>query len=102
MVVAVSGEVVVRGLLTKLGRGESEAVALAGEAKADLVLLDDRKARAVTEFMGLQVAGTVALLARAHRQGLLADLERTLDALGAVGFRLDAGVRAKALDLGTR
>jgi len=51
--------VMVKSLLTKLGKGESEAIALALEAKADLVLLDDYKARATAEFMGLNMTGTV-------------------------------------------
>lgn len=51
--------VMVKSLLTKLGKGESEAIALALEMKADLVLLDDYKARATAEFMGLNMTGTM-------------------------------------------
>jgi len=40
-------------------KGESEAIALALEMKADLVLLDDYKARATAEFMGLNMTGTM-------------------------------------------
>lgn len=43
----------------QLGAGESEAISLAQEIQADLVLIDDRKARRVAIERGLRVAGTI-------------------------------------------
>ncbi len=90
---------VARSLVTKLGRGKSEAIALAVALAADVVLLDDSKARAVADFMGLRVSGTVGVLAQAHRTGLLIDLRQTLDELCANGFRVSAEVYPQALTL---
>ena len=89
--------VMVKSLLTKLGKGESEAIALALEAKADLVLLDDYKARATAEFMGLNMTGTVGMLSRAQKKGLISDLRPLLDELRARGFRLSDKVYAQIL-----
>jgi len=89
--------VMVKSLLTKLGKGESEAIALALETKADLVLLDDYKARATAEFMGLNMAGTVGTLSRAQKKGLISDLRPFLDELQAKGFRLSDKVYAEML-----
>jgi len=89
--------VIVKSLLTKLGKGESEAIALALETKADLVLLDDYKARATAEFMGLSMTGTVGMLSRAQKKGLISDLRSLLDELQAKGFRLSDKVYAEIL-----
>jgi predicted nucleic acid-binding protein len=89
--------VMVKSLLTKLGKGESEAIALALETKADLVLLDDYKARATAEFMGLNMTGTVGMLNKAQKEGLISDLRPLLDELRARGFRLSDKVYAEIL-----
>jgi predicted nucleic acid-binding protein len=89
--------VMVRSLLTKLGKGESEAIALALEMKADLVLLDDYKARATAEFVGLNMTGTVGMLSSAQKNGLISDLKSLLDELQAQGFRLSDKVYAEIL-----
>lgn len=89
--------VMVKSLLTKLGKGESEAIALALEAKADLVLLDDNKARATAEFMGLNITGTIGMLSKAQKKGLISDLRPLLDELRARGFRLSDKVYAEIL-----
>ena len=94
---SVQNQVTVRSLLTKLGKGEPEAIALAVEASSDLVLLDDRRARATAEFMGLNVTGTVGLLIRAARRGLVTQPHAVLDELRAHGFRLGDEVYSRVL-----
>jgi predicted nucleic acid-binding protein len=48
---------VARLLQASLDPGEAEAIALALEMRADLILLDERDARAAAENAGLQVTG---------------------------------------------
>ncbi len=93
-------EAMVRGFLTKLGRGESEAIALALEVEADLVLLDDYKARTTAEFMGLNITGTVGVLNEAYRRGFIAELKRILDELIDKGVRLSDKVYSEVLEIG--
>ncbi len=64
----------------KLGPGETEAIALAQELKADWVLLDERKGSREAEGRGLRVAGTLGVLEEAGARGLL-DYETTRDRL---------------------
>ena len=53
----VSNRELVRKLNVSLGLGESEAIALAKKIKADLIILDDQKARKTAILEGLRVAG---------------------------------------------
>jgi predicted nucleic acid-binding protein len=86
-------------LATTLGRGEQEVLALALEILDVLVLMDDGQARRVGRLLGLTMTGTVGILARATREGLLPQLAPMLDRLAALGFRLSAEARATALRL---
>jgi predicted nucleic acid-binding protein len=55
----------------RLGAGEREALSLAQELHADLVLLDDLEARVEAERCGLAVMGTLRVLELAAERGLL-------------------------------
>ncbi len=55
-------------LETNLGRGESEALAVALELKA-WILLDDRKARRYAKTKGIPSIGTLGLLILIHQNG---------------------------------
>lgn len=70
----------------KLGPGEQEAITLAQELQADLILLDDGKARRVAQARGLCVTGTLAVLAIAAQRGLI-DLSVAIDRLQQTTFR---------------
>lgn len=70
----------------KLGVGECEAIALALELHADVLLLDDRKARREAQRLGLTVIGTLAVLATAARRGLV-DLAVVIAQLEQTTFR---------------
>ena len=50
------------GIPVQLGRGEREAIALALDAGADLVILDDQEGRHVARDKGLSVTGTIGVL----------------------------------------
>ena len=82
-----------------LGAGEREALALALETPNTLLLLDDGHARRFGRLLGLRMTGTVGVLARATREGLVPRLAPLLDRLAALGFRLSAQAQAMALTL---
>jgi predicted nucleic acid-binding protein len=56
-------------LQTSLGKGESECIVLAKEIDADFVVFDDKCARKVAEFLGLNVVGTLGIIVTAHKEG---------------------------------
>ncbi|MEQ9354484.1 MAG: DUF3368 domain-containing protein [Coleofasciculus chthonoplastes F3-SA18-01] len=71
--------------LDKLDPGEREAILLAEELKANLVILDDKAARRIALERGLIIIGLLGILKDAARAGLL-DLEITFEQLREVGF----------------
>lgn len=54
--------------------GESESVILYDELNADFLLIDDNKARIVAELLSVKCIGTLGLLIKAKRKGLIAKL----------------------------
>jgi len=74
---------IVAPLLILVGKGEAEAIALAQRESSAILLLDDLRARKFAVRLGLRRMGTVALLGRAKREGLIPKLKPTLDALVA-------------------
>ena len=79
-----------------LDPGERAALALAMERQPDLVLMDDRAGVTASHARGFVVTGTLGLLVRAARRGLL-DLPSVLDALGRTNFRWTSSLRARVL-----
>ncbi len=80
-----------------LGDGETEAISLALEAKAERVILDGLLARRLARDLGLTVAGTAGILYLAKQSGFIAAIRPTLDALRAAGFRLRQDVYREIL-----
>jgi predicted nucleic acid-binding protein len=97
-VIAPSDNDLVRSLGLFLGAGESEAIALAVELDA-AIILDDKKARTVAEGMGLHPVGTVGILLLAKREQLIHSLTQTIDELERNGFYISAGVKQQAIKL---
>ena len=70
-----------------LGLGEVEAISLAIEMKADLLLMDDRRARREAAACGLSVVGTVKVLQAAAECDLL-DLPVAITELRQTNFHI--------------
>src|SRR2546423_607060 len=71
--------------IPELHQGESEALSLAMELHADLVLIDERKAYREAVARKLNAVGTVRVLERAAAEGLL-DLKDAFDRLKQTDF----------------
>src|SRR5205807_341393 len=84
---------VVSSLLLRLDPGEAETIALAIEASADIVLLDERKARRVASRFGLKYVGTAGIPIEAKHHAYVAEVKPLLDRMiSASGFRISSGL----------
>jgi uncharacterized protein len=72
-----------------LGAGEHGAILLAKSLQADLVLLDEWKARRVARDAGLTVVGCLGILEAGARKGLVSDLRQAYVDLLRQGIRFD-------------
>lgn len=86
-------------LLADLDRGEAEAIALALELKADLLIIDERLARRHARRLGLKLTGTLGVLLEAKRQGFVPAVKPLVDRLLQGGIRLSDSLVAQVLVL---
>lgn len=73
-----------------LGAGERNVIYLASAIKADLVLMDEERARRVARSAGLTIAGSIAILERGARLELVTDLRAVYLNLLNQGIRFDS------------
>lgn len=73
--------------LSRLGAGEGEAITLAVSIEAELVLIDEIKGRQAAIGRGLNVVGTLGVLALAAERGLIG-FTNAIERLQQTTFRL--------------
>jgi uncharacterized protein len=86
-------------LITDLGAGEAQVLALALEVPGSMVLLDDRLARAVARMRNIPLTGTAGVLLKAKQEGHISAVAPLLDRLLQLDFRLSNAVKASILKL---
>ena len=74
--------------MNRLGPGESEAIVLAIEIKADLLLLDDYQARIYASSVGLKITGIAGLIVGAKRKGIITNVKQILTTLIKFNYRI--------------
>ncbi len=90
--------VIIDPTLPLLDVGEAAALSLAQTIRARLILLDERKARRIAARIGLQVAGTLAVLLRAKQQRLIAAIRPYITQMQSQGRRFHPDLIARLLE----
>lgn len=95
---SVRNKALIEVLEKDLDNGESEAIALAVENNADILLLDDKSARLIAANLGLKLIGIVGILIWAKKEGVIKKLSKELDKLREEAkFRMSEDLIKRAL-----
>jgi len=84
-------------LMGSLERGEAEVLVLARELEADLILLDEEKARKSAVIAGFNVMGLLGLFNLAKKIGLIHEVRPLINELMTKKFRISDKVIEEAL-----
>lgn len=84
---------------TSLHKGEVEVMILAEEMKADLCIIDDLLARKYAKYLGLQVTGTLGILLKAKKCGLVKEVKPILNDLISNGIYINKKIYDSVIDL---
>jgi len=82
-----------------LDPGERAAIALAMQVSADFVVLDDLAGRLMAAELGLTVTGSLGLLVRAKRNGLVREVRPFMAEMIANGLYTSEQLRREILEL---
>ncbi|MGD1098655.1 MAG: DUF3368 domain-containing protein [Bryobacteraceae bacterium] len=80
-----------------LGAGERGAILLAKSLPADLLLMDEWRARRIAREAGLAIIGCLGVLEAAARRGLVPDIRQAYIDLLRQGIRFDIGLLQDSL-----
>jgi len=86
-------------LVSDLGRGELETMALALEHPEKVVILDDALARRIAKAAGLEVWGTLRILLEAKKRQMILQMSPVMDELKQSGMWISDDVRLRILKL---
>jgi len=75
-------------LVANLDQGEAEAIQLADERHADLLILDESEGRAIAQRRGLPLTGALGILGLAYQKRILEEPLIVLAAMREKGFRI--------------
>lgn len=80
-----------------LGPGETSVLALAQERVQATAVLDDAAARTCAKVIGVPVIGSIGIIVRAKKQGLLPSATEAMNALRNAGLYLDNAIIRRVL-----
>lgn len=86
-------------LTTMLDAGEAEAIALAVELRANLLIIDESAGRAMARPLGIELTGTLGVLLKEFRLGRIPSMREAMnDLVNKAGFFVSFNVRRKFLE----
>ena len=73
--------ILAKQMVPLLHQGEAEAICLALEKKAKLCLIDDKDGRIIAQSNNLPITGTLGILLKAKKSGLISSVKPLIDEL---------------------
>jgi hypothetical protein len=95
---SVANSVAVGLLREEIDAGEAQAIILAEEIRANILLIDDKQGRTVAQRRGIQCLGLAGAILLAKENGLIGSIGDFLNRLESeANFYLDRGLRRELL-----
>lgn len=85
--------------VTSLHKGEVEVMILAKEIKADICIIDDLLARKYAKYYGLQITGTIGIILKAKKLGIITEIRPIMNELIDSDIYIDKKLYNKALKI---
>ena len=79
----ISNTILAKQMVPLLHQGEAEAICLGLEKKAKLCLIDDKDGRIIAQSNNLPITGTLGILLKAKKTGLISSVKQLIDRLRA-------------------
>jgi predicted nucleic acid-binding protein len=80
-----------------LDLGEASTIALAIETPDSLMILDDRKARRMARNLDMYFTGTLGVISKAYKSGMILDISKVINDLYKSNFRIPDNIEALIL-----
>jgi len=77
--------------------GEASAIALGIEIEGCTIILDDYSARKMAEKLNLAITGTIGVIIKAKKDGIITSIKPFIERLKATNFRLSPSLYDEAL-----
>ena len=82
-----------------LDKGEASAIALSLELEDCLLIIDERKGRAIAKKLGLQITGTLGVIIKGKELGMISSVKEILEKLEKFGFWMSEPLKDKILSI---
>lgn len=81
----------------QIDKGESSAIALALETPNSTIIIDDYKARRIAEKLGISYTGTIGVIIKAKKSGIIHSIKPFIERIKQTDFRLSEDIELHAL-----
>lgn len=93
-----TNKLLIEELSQELDIGESEAIALAYEIEAGLLIIDEKRGRKKAKALGIKTVGLIGVVSELKKRGFVTFVKPILDELRTSGFWISDDLYQKILD----